>query len=105
VGAVAMSFLSLWEVAAPLPVSDAELPRGSSLAGESSSRRPLAEDHYYLRIVADNGGSVPIVRAASDGSGISFGSTLAIPGSGGPETPSYLAERNGDPGSWSSFVD
>ena len=48
-------------------------------------------------------GSVPLVKAASDGNGISFGATFGIPGGvGAQELPTYLAKRSGEPGSWST---
>jgi hypothetical protein len=48
-------------------------------------------------------GSLASVKAASDGSGISFGSTFAMPGAVGAQAlPSFLAKRSGEPGSWAT---
>ena len=48
-------------------------------------------------------GSVPIVKAALDGSAISFDSTFGVPdGVGAQELPTYLAKRSGEPGSWAT---
>ena len=48
-------------------------------------------------------GSVPLVKAASDGSAISFGSTFGMPGGVGAQAlPGFLAKRSGEPGSWAT---
>jgi hypothetical protein len=48
-------------------------------------------------------GSSASVKAASDGNGISFGSTFGMPGAVGAQAlPSFLAKRSGEPGSWAT---